>query len=111
MHLRRLFSWALLGAVALIAAWAAPAPAEPVNTGNVVGELHSARAAVAPGERFTVVLQQQIREGWHTYWRNPGDSGEATDVTWTAPAGFEVGPLQWPAPDLAPFAGIINFGY
>lgn len=112
MTVTRFVSRVVFGAAALLAAaFAAPVLAQPVNTGNVVGELHSARAAVAPGERFTIVLHQQIAEGWHTYWRNPGDSGEATDLTWAAPSGFEVGPLQWPAPDLAPFAGIINFGY
>jgi thiol:disulfide interchange protein DsbD len=111
MNLRRFILSAVIGAAAVLSAALAPAHAEPVNTGHVTGELHSARAAVAPGERFTVLLRQQIDEGWHTYWRNPGDSGEATDLTWTAPPGFEVGALQWPAPELAPFAGIINFGY
>ena len=54
------------------------ASAQPINTGNVEGQLHAARAAVAPGETFTIILRQNIREGWHTYWRNPGDSGEPT---------------------------------
>jgi thiol:disulfide interchange protein/DsbC/DsbD-like thiol-disulfide interchange protein len=87
------------------------ASAQPVNTGNVEGQLHSARAAVAPGETFTVILRQNIREGWHTYWRNPGDSGEPTELTWTNPQGFSFGPLQWPAPEAVPFAGIVNYGY
>lgn len=98
----------------LFAAWlllAAPALAQPVNSGNVEGELHSARAAIAPGETFTVALRTRIAEGWHTYWRNPGDSGEPTELTWSAPSGFEIGPIQWPAPEPAPFAGIINYGY
>ena len=87
------------------------ASAQPINTGNVEGQLHSARAAVAPGETFTVILRQNIREGWHTYWRNPGDSGEPTDLTWQNPQGFTFGPLQWPAPEAVPFAGIVNYGY
>lgn len=111
MTVKSVVSRVLAGLAVLACLYVGPARAEPVNTGNVVGELHSSRAAVAPGERFTILLRQQIREGWHTYWRNPGDSGEATELTWTAPAGFEVGALQWPTPDLAPFANIINFGY
>lgn len=87
------------------------ASAQPINTGNVEGQLHSARAAIAPGETFTVILRQNIREGWHTYWRNPGDSGEPTDLTWQNPQGFTFGPLQWPAPEAVPFAGIVNYGY
>ena len=101
----------LWAALVLAAALVSPALAQPVRTANVEAELHSARAAVAPGERFTIVLRQRINEGWHTYWRNPGDSGEPTELTWTAPAGFEVGPLQWPAPQAIPFATLVNFGY
>lgn len=73
--------------------------------------LHSSRAAVAPGETFTIVLRQTINEGWHTYWRNPGDSGEATTLTWTLPAGWRAGEIQWPAPHAVPFAMLVNFGY
>lgn len=99
--------------LAVMAAFAlgAPAAAQPINTGNVEGELHSARAAVAPGETFTVILRQRINDGWHTYWRNPGGSGEPTTLTWQNPQGFEFGPLQWPAPHAVPFGGIINYGY
>ncbi len=100
--------------IAALIAWLAlanAAAAQPINTGHVEGQLHAARAAVAPGETFTIILRQQIDEGWHTYWRNPGDSGEATDLTWKNPQGFSFGPIQWPAPEPAPFAGIVNYGY
>lgn len=103
----RTFLAAMFAGLALAGA----AAAQPINTGHVEGQLHSARAAVAPGETFTIILRQQIDEGWHTYWRNPGDSGEATELTWTDPQGFSFGPIQWPAPEPAPFAGIVNYGY
>jgi len=103
----RLFS---LVALALWA-WTGPVAAQPVRTDNVEVELHAARAAVAPGETFTIVFRQNIREHWHTYWRNPGDSGEATELTWTAPPGAEVGPIQWPTPEALPFAFLVNYGY
>jgi len=99
--------WAVLVWLAL----AAPLAAQPVRTERVEAELHSSRAAVAPGERFTIVLRQNIREHWHTYWRNPGDSGEPTDLTWRAPQGWEVGPIQWPTPEAIPFAMLVNYGY
>jgi len=101
---------ALLGALAACVLVGAAA-AEPVRTDNVEAELHSARAAVAPGETFTVVFRQNIREGWHTYWRNPGDSGEPTEIVWQAPAGVTTGPLQYPAPDRIPFDILVNYGY
>jgi len=90
----------------------APASAQPLpGVRQVDVALHSSRAAVAPGERFTVVLRETINEGWHTYWRNPGDSGEPTSLTWTLPPGWRAGELQWPAPEAVPFAMLVNFGY
>lgn len=96
---------------AILASWSAASWAQPVRTDNVEAQLHSARAEVSPGERFTIVLRQTIREGWHTYWRNPGDSGEPTELTWTTATGFALGPIQWPTPQAIPFATLVNFGY
>lgn len=96
----------------LCAFLAAPASAQPLTAERQVeATLHSARVAVAPGERFTIVLRQSIREHWHTYWINPGDSGEPTELTWRAPAGWSVGPIQWPTPEAIPFAMLVNYGY
>jgi thiol:disulfide interchange protein DsbD len=102
----------LIQALALVLAlWSGAAAAQPARTENVEAQFHSSRAAVAPGERFTIVLRQSIREGWHTYWVNPGDSGEPTQLTWRAPNGWNVGPIQWPAPEAIPFDILVNFGY
>jgi DsbC/DsbD-like thiol-disulfide interchange protein len=85
----------LAGLIFLAFSLAAPAMAQPLpGERQVEGSLHSARAAVAPGETFTIVLRQNIREHWHTYWINPGDSGEPTELTWAAPAGWRIGPIQ-----------------
>ena len=89
-----------------------PAVAQPLpGPRQVDAGLHSSRAAVAPGETFTVVLRETINDGWHTYWRNPGDSGEPTDLSWTLPAGWRVGEIQWPAPDAATYSILVNYGY
>ena len=94
-------------------AWAslAIARAEPLVTPHVQAEFFSSRAAVAPGESFTIVLRQRIVEGWHTYWRNPGDSGEPTEVTWRLPPGWQAGEIQWPAPEAIPFDILVNYGF
>ena len=72
-------------------------------------ELVSARAAIAPGETFTLVLRQKIREDWHTYWVNSGDSGEQTRLEWTLPAGFAAGPLLHPAPVVETLGPIVTY--
>lgn len=69
------------------------------------------RNTVAPGEEFWVGVEQSIYPGWHTYWRNPGDSGSDPRVRWTLPAGFEIGEIQWPIPHKLPFGPMTNYGY
>lgn len=66
---------------------------------------------VTPGQTFHVGLRLEITDGWHTYWRNPGDSGEPTRIEWILPDGFEAGEIIWPAPDVFPFGPLTNFGY
>jgi thiol:disulfide interchange protein DsbD len=95
----------------LACALAPLATAEPVRTDNVEVELVSARASAAPGETFDIALRQRIRPGWHTYWINPGDSGEPTELRWTATGGASPGELRWPAPERIPFDILVNYGY
>jgi thiol:disulfide interchange protein/DsbC/DsbD-like thiol-disulfide interchange protein len=100
--LRPLFL-ALLAAPLL--AFAAPPQAA---TEHVQARLVSSQATVAPGQRFTVALEQNIKAHWHTYWLNPGDSGQATTMEW---AGAEAGPIQWPTPAVQPIGPLVNYGY
>lgn len=70
-----------------------------------VGELRA-------GESFHLGVLFEPDEGWHVYWRNPGEAGLATDVVYDLPEGFEVGELQWPAPiSFEQSDGIIGYGY
>lgn len=70
------------------------------NDEPVTARLLSDRRAIAPGESFHVGLLLDLADGWHIYWRNPGDSGMPTTVKLTAPDGFEVGPTRYPLPVL-----------
>lgn len=117
---RLVYVWAMLklrniwraGVLALAAA-ALPQGAALAQSAavNVRAELVSSRAAIAPGETFTIALRQEIADGWHTYWRNPGDSGEPTKLDWTIPAGFSIAPNEWPAPEIYHLGPITGFVY
>ena len=101
-------------AVALAAAallGAAAAAAAPVKTPHVEAELVSERTALVPGRTTTLALRLKMADGWHTYWRNPGDSGLPTTLAWKLPAGTTAGPIQWPAPEALPAGPLVNFGY
>jgi thiol:disulfide interchange protein/DsbC/DsbD-like thiol-disulfide interchange protein len=75
--------------------------------------LISERAAVAPGDIFLVAANFDLDEdGWHVYWKNPGDSGLPPEVRkWTLPEGVEAGGFKWPAPHAIPLATLMNYGY
>ncbi|MGE5153649.1 MAG: protein-disulfide reductase DsbD family protein, partial [Bdellovibrio bacteriovorus] len=83
----------------------------PVSTEQVTARLVAERLAAAPGTTAELLLVLDIRPGWHTYWRNPGDSGEPPRVIWTLPEGVTAGPLGFPAPDVIPVGPLANFGY
>src|SRR5688500_16812326 len=82
-HLNRVLT------LALCASALAFTPALAQNAADLVKvELLAEPAAVKPGEPFAVGIKLTMKEHWHTYWRNPGDSGEPTQVIWKLPQGF-----------------------
>ncbi|MCR9130281.1 MAG: protein-disulfide reductase DsbD family protein [Alphaproteobacteria bacterium] len=95
-----------------LAGLGAPAAAQFQTDGPMVeASLVSDRSAVAPGETVHLALHQEIRPGWHTYWRNPGDSGEPTRWELSLPAGWRAGEMVWPAPTAYPLGPLTNYGY
>ncbi len=91
----------------------APAVAQPgpQSTVRIEAELVPMSQWAAPGSTAIVAIRQDIEPGWHTYWRNPGDSGGATALDWTLPAGVAAGDIVWPLPRRQRLQGLVNFGY
>lgn len=83
----------------------------PQRTERIEAELVPMSAWAAPGSTAVVAVKQTIRPGWHTYWRNPGDSGGATTLDWTLPVGVRAGDIVWPVPERQRLAGLMNYGY
>ncbi|WP_293084704.1 protein-disulfide reductase DsbD domain-containing protein [Moorena sp. SIO3H5] len=109
----QLLTWIIALALTLSTALLpiAPASANPVQTENVEVQLISEVINIQPGTPFWVGLHFNINPGWHTYWRNPGDSGLGATLKWTLPPGFEVGDIVWPYPQRLPLEPLMNFGY
>jgi len=84
---------------------------EALDTGRVTASIISSLDRVAPGGTVWVALQTELDEGWHTYWRNPGDSGEPVQLTWILPQGVDLGPIAWPLPNPIPTGPIVNYGF
>jgi len=99
---------ALFGA---LIGFAVPAAAQEVNSGHVRAELVAQSAWAPPGGTIYVALRQKIDRGWHTYWRNSGDAGEATRIGWTLPAGWRAGGIVWATPQRLPLKTLMDYGY
>jgi thiol:disulfide interchange protein/DsbC/DsbD-like thiol-disulfide interchange protein len=82
-----------------------------IATANVKARLVSEVQSLSPGQVFWVALELDIKDGWHTYWRNPGDSGEATKLAWQLPPGFTAGGIVWTTPHRFVIAPLVNYGY
>lgn len=64
-----------------------------------------------PGETIWIGVKQIIRPHWHTYWKNPGDSGSPPEIMWDLPEGFEVSEIYYPTPKKLPYGPLLNYGY
>ncbi len=97
----------LLGAGAGTLASAAP----QFRTDHVEAELVTEKNSAQPGKPATVGLKLRMADHWHTYWKNPGDSGLPTRIQWVLPEGWKAGEIQWPYPTRLPVGPLMNYGY
>ena len=58
-----------------------------------------------------LIVKFDLEKNWHTYWKNPGDSGEPASFEWDLPEGFEISEAIWPTPELIPYPPLTTFGY
>ncbi len=83
-----------------------------VKTDQARAELLAhAPEGIAAGKPLWLGLKLEHQPHWHSYWTNPGDSGLPTTLSFTLPAGFVVGDIQWPTPKPLPVGPLMNFGY
>lgn len=101
----------LLTPLVVVLSFAGQALAQPVSTPHVQAELVSRHKALQAGSDAQVALRLKIIDHWHTYWRNPGDSGLPTRLHWALPVGFVADPIVWPHPKKLPLGPLMNFGY
>ncbi len=99
---------------------AANAPGEEVATPQVRAQLLAyapqgvpvgAQTLEAGSRPVWLGLRLEHQPHWHTYWKNPGDSGLPTKLEWTLPPGVQAGEVQWPLPQRIPLGPLVNYGY
>ena len=106
-----MFARLIAAALAVVAGPALAAPVATIETEIVRGDFHFEHDTVAPGDKTVLALAMKMAPGWHTYWKNAGDSGQPVEIRWEAPEGVEIGEARWPVPHRQPFAPMMNYGY
>ncbi len=90
-----------------------PKASPTVQTGDslVTPDLVALDSVMTPGKPFAIGVRFKLAPHWHLYWRNPGDSGGAPGIEITVPAGFTVGPVEYPRPMVIEHPGEVTIGY
>ncbi len=104
------YRWLFLGC---LWAWASCAPglAQALRAEHLSVQLVAESRSIQPGRPFWVGLHLAPDPHWKTYWRNPGDSGLATELNWRLPEGWRAGELLWPYPRRFQVQGVVSYGY
>jgi DsbC/DsbD-like thiol-disulfide interchange protein len=82
-----------------------------VNTGHADVSLIKFSNNGSQTNEIFVGIKMDMQKNWHTYWKNPGDSGGPIEVSWTLPDGMTISDIYWPTPKLIPYAPLMTYGY
>lgn len=90
---------------------APPAGSGPVKALHLTVGLVPLTGTIQPGGSTEVGLHFVLEKGWHVYWINAGDSGQAPSIDWKATSGITAGPLLFPTPQRLPYGPLMDYGY
>jgi DsbC/DsbD-like thiol-disulfide interchange protein/cytochrome c biogenesis protein CcdA len=103
--------FALLFAVAALAAPALAVETAPVISKRGTATLITDTDSVVRGEPIRIALRLRLADGWHTYWRNPGEAGVPIELTASLSPGATSGLIDWPTPARISEGSITTYGY
>ena len=85
--------------------------ANTVNTGHAEVSIIKNSATIVNKDELFIGIRMDMQNHWHTYWKNPGDSGGPLKVKWQVPSEYKIYDVQWPAPELIPYPPLMTYGY
>ncbi len=85
--------------------------AEPVNTGHANVSLVKFNYPESENKNNLIGIKMDMQKNWHTYWKNPGDSGGPIKIKWDTDENIKIGEIKWPRPELIPYEPLMTYGY
>jgi DsbC/DsbD-like thiol-disulfide interchange protein len=82
-----------------------------VRSGQATADWLSASTTGESGRPLQTAIRLRLDDGWHTYWRNPGEGGMKTAFEWELPAGWAVSDPGFPPPERFKTGELACFGY
>lgn len=77
----------------------------------VQARLVSAVKATGQEAQIKAGLELQLEDGWHAYWRMPGDGGLPPHFNWDRSVNIVTVKPAWPVPQRFETMGLYSFGY
>ena len=85
--------------------------AEPVNTGHANVSLVKFNYPESENKNNLIGIKMDMQKNWHTYWKNPGDSGGPIKIQWDTDENIKIDEIKWPRPELIPYIPLMTYGY
>lgn len=99
----------LLSCLSLLVALGHPVAAQSLFESPIQGEILSGWQQ-ADGSRIAA-FRLELKPGWKTYWRSPGDAGIPPQIDWRGSRNLGSVGLIWPAPQVYREGGVTTIGY
>ena len=82
-----------------------------VDTGHANVSLVKFESVQGNQTKNLIGIRMDMQKNWHTYWKNPGDSGGPIKVNWSHNDNISISELYWPTPSLIPYEPLMTYGY
>jgi DsbC/DsbD-like thiol-disulfide interchange protein len=107
------FTWAVWVLAAAFRPLSAIATEQPSREAprHIAIELVAESLMPAAGSRTALAIAMRPQDGWHGYWRSPGDAGRPLKLAWTLPEGMRVSDPAYPVPTTLVIEGMMNHVY
>lgn len=82
-----------------------------LSAAEITTSLVADQKIAVPGTQMAVIMTVNVPDGWHVYWKNPGDVGSPFAIHWQLPEGLTLLSIDWPTPERFEHDDMVTLGY